>query len=67
VVLEVLQDPRIDEFFSSVVRDNRIQIRRAVMLGLNDRPTEEQERLLRVRTQHAAAAEFDRHHPTRPR
>jgi hypothetical protein len=67
VVLEVLQDPRIDEFFSSVVRDNRIQIRSAVMLGLNDQPAEEQELLLRVRTQRAAAAEFDRHHPTRPR
>jgi hypothetical protein len=63
VVLEVLQDPRIDEFFSSVVRDNRIQIRRAVVLGLNDRPDEEPERLLGMRTERAAAAEFDRHHP----
>jgi hypothetical protein len=66
VVLEVLQDPRIDEFFSSVVRDNRVQIRRAVQLGLNDRPPEESEQLLGVRTERAAAADFDRHH-TRPR
>jgi voltage-gated potassium channel len=36
VVLEVLRDPRIDDFFSSVVRDNREQIRQAVVLGLND-------------------------------
>jgi hypothetical protein len=63
VVLEVLQDPRIDEFFSSVVRDNRIQIRRAVVLGLNERPDEEPEGLLGVRTERAAAAEYDRHHP----
>jgi voltage-gated potassium channel len=63
VVLEVLQDPRIDEFFSSVVRDNRIQIRRAVQLGLNDPATGEPEQLLGVRTERAAAADFDRHHP----
>lgn len=63
VVLEVLQDPRIDEFFSSVVRDNRIQIRRAVVLGLNDPATEEPGGLLGVRTERAAAADFDRHHP----
>ncbi|TVT19542.1 ion transporter [Amycolatopsis acidiphila] len=36
VLLEVLLDPRIDEFFSTVVRENREQIRRAVELGLND-------------------------------
>jgi len=66
VVLEVLQDPRIDAFFSSVVRDNRIQIRRAVQLGLNDRPAQPSEQLLGVRTERAAAADFDRHHP-RPR
>jgi len=63
VVLEVLQDPRIDEFFSSVVRDNRIQIRRAVQLGLNDPASQEPEQLLGVRTEREAAADFDRHHP----
>jgi hypothetical protein len=64
VVLEVLQDPRIDEFFSSVVRDNRIQIRQAVVLGLNDPATQDSEQLLGVRTERAAAADFDRHHHT---
>jgi hypothetical protein len=36
VLLEVLLDPRIDEFFATVVRENREQIRSAVELGLND-------------------------------
>ncbi|MTD57217.1 ion transporter [Amycolatopsis pithecellobii] len=36
VLLEVLLDPRIDDFFTSVVRENRLQIRRAVQLGLNE-------------------------------
>ncbi|GAA4546582.1 hypothetical protein GCM10023192_61490 [Amycolatopsis samaneae] len=41
VVLEVLVDPRIDDFFAHVVRENREQIRLAVELGLHedhDRP-----------------------------
>jgi hypothetical protein len=67
VLLEVLRDPRIDEFFSSVVRDNREQIRRAVVLGLNDPATDDQERILPVRTERAAAAEFDRRHRDRAR
>jgi voltage-gated potassium channel len=62
VVLEVLQDPRIDDFFSAVVRDNREQIRRAVQLGLNDIDSEEREQALRVRTQRSAAREFDQRH-----
>jgi hypothetical protein len=36
VILEVLTDPRIDEFFAHVVRENREQIRLAVQLGLNE-------------------------------
>lgn len=66
VVLEVLQDPRIDEFFSSVVRDNRTQIRRAVVLGLNEPSAGEPEPLLGMRTERAAAADFDRRHPRSP-
>jgi voltage-gated potassium channel len=62
VVLEVLRDPRIDDFFAAVVRDNREQIRRAVQLGLNDEDSAEKEKLLPVRTQRTAAREFDRHH-----
>ncbi|MFC4080788.1 ion transporter [Amycolatopsis samaneae] len=62
VVLEVLLDPRIDDFFSAVVRDNREQIRRAVELGLNEEDSAEKERLLRVRTQRSAGREFDEHH-----
>ncbi|MGH3451053.1 MAG: ion transporter [Haloechinothrix sp.] len=47
VVLEVLTDPRTDEFFAHIVRENREQIRRAVQMGLHeqddddDRVTEE--------------------------
>jgi voltage-gated potassium channel len=66
VILEVLLDPRIDDFFSSVVRDNREQIRRAVELGLNEQDAEEKERLLAVRTQRSAPREFDLHHRGRP-
>ncbi|MEC3980290.1 ion transporter [Amycolatopsis sp. H20-H5] len=62
VILEVLADPRIDDFFASVVRDNREQIRRAVELGLNDEDSVEQERQLVVRTQASAAREFDQLH-----
>jgi hypothetical protein len=62
VVLEVLQDPRIDDFFSSVVRDNREQIRQAVLLGLNDVDSVDREQVLRARTQRAAAREFDQRH-----
>jgi hypothetical protein len=65
VVLEVLQDPRIDDFFSSVVRDNREQIRRAVALGLNDEDAPEKEEILPSRTQRSAVREFDQHHRTR--
>ncbi|KAA9158752.1 ion transporter [Amycolatopsis acidicola] len=63
VLLEVLEDPRIDDFFSEVVRENREQIRRAVQLGLNEAPDEEGESVLRVRTQRAAAEEYDLRHP----
>ena len=62
VVLEVLHDPRIDDFFSSVVRDNREQIRRAVQLGLNDIGSTEQEELLPTRTERSAIREFDQNH-----
>lgn len=63
VLLEVLVDPRIDDFFSAVVRDNREQIRQAVQLGLNDVDDEDKEKSLPVRTQHSAALEYDRLHP----
>jgi voltage-gated potassium channel len=62
VILEVLADPRIDDFFASVVRDNREQIRRAVELGLNEQDADEQEDSLAVRSQRAAAREFDQDH-----
>jgi voltage-gated potassium channel len=65
VLLDVLRDPRIDDFFASVVRDNRVQIRQAVALGLNDPPPDaaEQEGLLATRTERSAARAYDRHHP----
>ncbi|MEU0792204.1 ion transporter [Amycolatopsis sp. NPDC005961] len=63
VLLEVLVDPRIDDFFSAVVRDNREQIRQAVQLGLNEVDDDEKEQSLPVRTQHSAALEYDRLHP----
>jgi voltage-gated potassium channel len=62
VVLEVLHDPRIDDFFASVVRDNREQIRRAVVLGLNEADSVDSERLLPTRMQRSAAREFDQQH-----
>jgi voltage-gated potassium channel len=65
VLLEVLVDPRIDDFFSAVVRDNREQIRQAVQLGLNDVDDDEKEQSLPVRTQYSAALEYDRLHPRR--
>jgi hypothetical protein len=63
VILEVLQDPRIDDFFSSVVRDNREQIRHAVALGLNEVEDPDEEAILPARTQRSAAREFDERHP----
>ena len=63
VLLEVLVDPRIDDFFSAVVRENREQIRLAVQLGLNEVDDEDGEKALPVRTQRAAAHEYDRLHP----
>ncbi|WP_020664859.1 ion transporter [Amycolatopsis benzoatilytica] len=66
VLLEVLLDPRIDDFFSAVVRDNREQIRRAVALGLNEREhAPEDEDLLRTRPQRTSAREYDANHPDR--
>jgi voltage-gated potassium channel len=62
VLLEVLGDPRIDDFFSAVVRDNREQIRLAVQLGLHESDDDEKENSLPVRTQHSAALEYDRLH-----
>lgn len=66
VLLEVLLDPRIDDFFSSVVRENREQIRRAVELGLNDVDDQPEEVLLRTRTQRSAIHEYDANHPKKP-
>jgi len=63
VVLEVLRDPRIDDFFSSVVRDNREQIRQAVVLGLNEMDSREKEQFLRTRTERSAVREYDETHP----
>jgi hypothetical protein len=62
VVLAVLRDPRIDDFFSAVVRDNRNQIRQAVVLGLNDVQSAEREALLATRPQGAIHREYDRRH-----
>ncbi|WET80783.1 ion transporter [Amycolatopsis sp. QT-25] len=42
VLLEVLIDPRTDEFFAHVVRENREQIRSAVQLGLSERADDEE-------------------------
>ncbi|WIX81910.1 ion transporter [Amycolatopsis carbonis] len=63
VLLEVLLDPRIDDFFSAVVRENREQIRRAVSLGLNEVDESPDEGLLRTRPQRTAAREYDLSHP----
>lgn len=43
VTLEVLIDPRIDDFFAHVVQENREQIRKAVQLGLHQTDDEEEE------------------------
>ncbi|WP_410658995.1 ion transporter [Amycolatopsis sp. lyj-112] len=42
VILEVLTDPRIDEFFAHVVQENREQIRSAVQLGMSEREDDEE-------------------------
>jgi hypothetical protein len=63
VVLEVLKDPRIDDFFAAVVRDNREQIRHAVQLGLNDREPASDDGQLPVRPQGSALREYDERHP----
>ncbi|GAA4660353.1 hypothetical protein GCM10023214_60370 [Amycolatopsis dongchuanensis] len=56
VILEVLVDPRIDVFFAEVVRENREQIRQAVLLGLHEREDDElEQRLARGAAAHAAA------------
>ncbi|WP_091678672.1 ion transporter [Amycolatopsis marina] len=48
VTLEVLTDPRIDDFFAHVVRENREQIRKAVQLGLHEEDDEaDEDRLAR--------------------
>jgi hypothetical protein len=65
VLLEVLVDPRIDDFFSAVVRDNREQIRQAVQLGLNEIDAEDQDHRLPTRTQREAAHEYDALHRRR--
>jgi voltage-gated potassium channel len=62
VLLEVLLDPRLDDFFSAVVRDNREQIRRAVELGLHEMDSADKEQLLPARMQRTAAREFDALH-----
>lgn len=59
VLLEVLLDPRIDDFFAEVVRENREQIRTAVELGLNEEEPEDSEKRLPVRTEYAAAREYE--------
>lgn len=41
VVVDVLVDPRTDAFFAEVVRENRMQIRAAVVAGLSEQPHEE--------------------------
>ncbi|WP_026453677.1 hypothetical protein [Saccharomonospora iraqiensis] len=40
VTLEVLTDPRVDEFFAHAVRENQTQIRAAVAEGLHERDVE---------------------------
>lgn len=65
VMLEVLHDERIDDFFASVVRDNRNQIRRAVEMGLAKEDDEDKEGTLPTPTQRARYHEFDEHHRTR--
>lgn len=43
VTLEVLTDPRIGEFLTEVIRENRQQIRSAVEAGMNEQATNEQD------------------------
>jgi voltage-gated potassium channel len=43
ITLEVLTDPRIDDFFAHVVRENREQIREAVQLGLHEESGDDEE------------------------
>ncbi|GAA1985646.1 ion transporter [Amycolatopsis minnesotensis] len=52
VTLEVLADPRVDDFFAHVVKENREQIRQAVELGLNERDDEDLIAQLPTRPQH---------------
>ncbi|MGH3737481.1 MAG: hypothetical protein ACRDT6_18005 [Micromonosporaceae bacterium] len=51
VILDVLSDERIDRFFAEVVRENREQIRQAVVLGLHEEPDEQLEERLPTRPQ----------------
>jgi len=51
VMLEVLIDPRTESFFAEVVRENREQIRQAVILGLHEQENEELESGLPARPQ----------------
>ncbi|WP_167099389.1 ion transporter [Amycolatopsis granulosa] len=51
VILEVLTDPRTEAFFAHVVRENREQIRQAVVLGLHEEEDEELEHDLPARPQ----------------
>ncbi|WP_037346142.1 ion transporter [Sciscionella sediminilitoris] len=64
IVLEVLGDPRIDEFFADVVKENREQIRRAVQLGLHEQEDEDAEQELPVKTQHRVLEEEQHHGPS---
>lgn len=66
VVLEVLGDPRIDEFFADVVKENREQIRKAVQLGLHEQDSEDAEEELPVKTQHRVLEEEAEHHSQGP-
>ncbi len=36
VIVDVLTDPRTDAFFAEIVRENRMQIRAAVVAGLHE-------------------------------
>lgn len=51
VILDVLTDERIDHFFAEVVRENRMQIREAVQLGLHEDDDEDLARTLPARPQ----------------
>ncbi|MFC4943880.1 ion transporter [Pseudonocardia sp. GCM10023141] len=41
VIVDVLTDPRTDAFFAEVVRENRLQIREAVVAGLHEKGPKE--------------------------